>query len=137
MIRAELHRFMSDPKQTLGSLVFYRNDDPELMLATIELPWRDNKRSLSCVPEGDYTVVKRYSEKYGDHWHLIDVPGRSHILIHHGNFHYQIQGCVLVGAEHKDIDGNGLPDVIASKRAMDEINRLMADQDDFQLKIFS
>jgi hypothetical protein len=137
MVRAELHRFMSDPKQTLGSLVFYRNDDPELMLATIELPWRDNKRSLSCVPEGDYTVVKRYSEKYGDHWHLIDVPERSYILIHAGNFHYQIQGCILVGVEHKDIDGDGLPDVLNSKEAMITINTLLEEQHEFKLKIFS
>jgi hypothetical protein len=137
MIRAELHRFMSDPKQTLGSLVFYRNDNPELMLATVELPWRNNERQVSCIPEGEYKVVRRNSQKYGDHWHLIDVPERSYILIHAGNFHYQIQGCILVGVEHKDIDGDGLPDVLNSKEAMIAINTLLEGQHEFKLKIFS
>ncbi len=136
-MRAELHRFMSDPKQTLGSLTFFNGDEPVVLVATLELPWRDNERKVSCIPEGEYKVVRRHSQKYGDHWHILDVPGRSHILIHHGNFHYQIQGCVLVGAEHKDIDGDGIPDVVASKRTMDEIDRLLGDQDSFQLKIFS
>lgn len=52
---------------------------------TIELPWKDNHRSTSCIPEGRYQLVSRYSPKFK--WHLLlkNVPERSVILIHPAN----------------------------------------------------
>lgn len=52
---------------------------------SIELPWRNNERNRSCIPEGTYTLQKRFSAKHLWHLHLTDVPERSLILIHKGN----------------------------------------------------
>ena len=36
---------------------------------TIELPWKENQHQASCIPEGRYELVKRYSLK--NKWHLL------------------------------------------------------------------
>lgn len=52
---------------------------------TIELPWRENRRLVSCIPEGRYRLVLRFSERHRWHLMLKDVPGRTLILIHKAN----------------------------------------------------
>lgn len=62
---------------------------------TIELPWRDNTKRVSCIPEGTYLLRKRYSEKFKWHYVLLDVPNRSCILIHPANHaQKELQGCI-------------------------------------------
>jgi len=62
---------------------------------TIELPWRENKKRMSCIPEGTYILRKRYSEKFKWHFVLLDVPNRSGILIHPANdAQKELQGCI-------------------------------------------
>jgi len=62
---------------------------------TIELPWRENKKRISCIPEGTYILRKRYSEKFKWHFVLLDVPNRSCILIHPANdAQKELQGCI-------------------------------------------
>ncbi len=62
---------------------------------TIELPWQDNKRRVSCIPEGTYVLRKRYSEKFKWHFVLLDVPNRSYILLHPANnAQKELQGCI-------------------------------------------
>ena len=62
---------------------------------TIELPWKENKNQVSCIPEGRYELVKRYSAKFK--WHLLvkDVPDRVLILIHPANDALkELKGCI-------------------------------------------
>lgn len=62
---------------------------------TIELPWRNNKRMISCIPEGRYRLVRRMHHKHGDQLALISVPNREAILIHPANFAMtELQGCI-------------------------------------------
>ena len=71
----------------------YRGDT--FVCHTIELPWKDNHRSTSCIPEGRYELQKRYTPKFK--WHLIlkNVPGRSVILIHPANDALkELKGCI-------------------------------------------
>ena len=56
------------------------------MCKTLELPWRENQRSISCIPSGEYKVVIRQSPKYGSVYWVTKVPNRSWILIHAGNW---------------------------------------------------
>lgn len=67
----------------------------------VEKPWRDNKPSISCIPEGIY-----YAERYdsptpgrGTVWQFNDVPGRTHIQIHKGNWESDVIGCIALGKE--------------------------------------
>lgn len=62
---------------------------------TLEPP---RHRSHPCIPAGRYKVVVNYSPKYKKNMpRLLDVPGRSGILIHTGNTAADTLGCILVG----------------------------------------
>jgi len=123
-----LKRFEYSDKQTLGHLLING-----VYFKTLELGWHDNKKRVSCIPKGTYDVVKRNSPKYGAHFHILNVPNRDYILIHHGNFYTDILGCILVGTQHTDINGDGLRDVVNSKVAMAQLNKLLPDS--FKLTI--
>ncbi len=62
---------------------------------TIERPWMNNQQQVSCIPEGTYTLKKRYSLKNGWHIHVLNVPNRKWILIHcFNNAFKESQGCI-------------------------------------------
>jgi hypothetical protein len=67
----------------------------QLVCHTIELPWLNNRRGVSCIPEGTYKLQKRYVDKF--QWHLLiqKVPNRQWILIHPANNALlQLRGCI-------------------------------------------
>jgi hypothetical protein len=62
---------------------------------TIELPWKNNERKVSCVPEGKYFLEKRYSAKFKWHIEVKNVANRSGILFHPANNAKQeLNGCI-------------------------------------------
>ncbi len=63
--------------------------------ATIELPWKNNNARISCIPEGRYSLIKRYSPRFKTHLMLKDVPYRQYILIHPANnAALELKGCI-------------------------------------------
>jgi hypothetical protein len=66
------------PKGTNGILY----DGAKKICNTIELPWRNNQRQVSCIPEGRYELKMRLTPRFGAHFWLQNVPGRSMILLH-------------------------------------------------------
>lgn len=109
MTIGRLIREPSEDVGTFGRLTF----DFGLTVRTLELPWRENARAVSCIPTGRYECVWRHSPRFGDCYHVLDVPKRSDILIHAGNlagdvakgFKSDVQGCILVGTGDGLIDG--------------------------------
>ena len=68
-----------------GSLITY----------TIELPWKDNLTQVSCIPEGRYELVKRWSPKFNRHLQVMNVSQRENILIHPANdAKHELKGCI-------------------------------------------
>ena len=122
---ASLTRHTPEAEQTLGGLVVYCGSDIVFTCKTLELPWRENEPFISCIPEGTYKVIPRDSTTYGNHWHVQDVTGRSLILIHAGNYHRDTEGCIIVGREILDIDGDGHRDVTSSRKTMRELNNVL------------
>lgn len=88
-----LYRVRQDSAGTFGVIVA----DNQMLCVTCEDPWNNNRRNISCIPAGVYKCVKRISAKYKHHWHVLDVPNRSLILIHNGNTIADTEGCILVG----------------------------------------
>ena len=72
----------------------------------LELPWRDNEPNYSCIPDGEYLCKFRKSKKFGEHYILQDVEGRTWILTHSGNlagdtkrgWKTHSHGCLLSGS---------------------------------------
>ena len=89
-------------KSTIGELFL----NGEKMCDTLELPYKDNQRRISCIPAGEYKARLRYPRESGsrDYLHILvkDVPNRDYILFHRGNNASHSRGCILVGlkSEH-------------------------------------
>lgn len=102
---ARLKRNLSTDDGTLGTLTATNSKGDFLTLVSLELPWRDNRRSLSCIPEGTYDCVWHQSPRFGWCYMVTSVEGRSEILIHAGNWagdvqkgrHSDVRGCILLG----------------------------------------
>ena len=88
----ELHLHRTYFKEGTNGALFY-ND--RFLGFTIELPWLNNARSISCIPEGVYQLKARYSEKFKHHLQLQNVKGRSLILLHPANDALkELEGCI-------------------------------------------
>ena len=126
----------SNENQTCGRFILVSDGGSLVSQATsLELPWKDNQQNVSCIPEGTYQVKKRNSPKFGKGTlEICNVPGRSNILIHPGNFTREIQGCVLLGERFSDIDKDGITDVANSRKAVNQVKSLA---DSFELTIIS
>ncbi|MFV8347675.1 DUF5675 family protein [Flavobacterium sp. ZB4P13] len=79
------------PDGTNGKLTY----ETKLICNTIELPWNHNEKRISCIPEGNYLLKKRYSRKFQWHIELVDVTNRSFILLHPANNALkELNGCI-------------------------------------------
>lgn len=84
---------------------------------TIELPWLDNAKNVSCIPEGTYALQSGFSEKTKAHIEVLDVLNRHQILIHAANEALtELQGCIAPVMQLTGI-GTG----IHSKRALQKL----------------
>ena len=97
MINLLLIRDTFSKDSTIGELFI----NGERICDTLENPWRDNQRNISCIPEGEYPVRLRLPRESAsrDYLHLLvqDVPNRDWILFHRGNTAKDTSGCILVG----------------------------------------
>jgi len=134
-MKLHLIRLDYQKKQTLGFYHIYDGLEHKGTFNCLELPWLNNQRSISCIPEGEYKVLKRYTDKRGFHFHIIDVPHRTWILIHKGNYKHDIQGCQLPGLGFSDINKDGWLDVYSSTKALKKMVDILPDE--FQLTIRS
>lgn len=119
--KAILTRICDDGKQTLGVITLFVDDDIVAQYKTLELSWKDNKTSISCIPKGWYNCIPYKSPSKGDVYLLEHVYGRGFIEIHSGNFYTDIQGCILVGDDYKRINSDKHYDVVNSR---DTLNRI-------------
>lgn len=88
---------------------------------TIELPWRKNQKSVSCIPEGYYLLRKRYSRKFQWHIEVVAVKNRSFILLHPANNALnELNGCI---APVTQLSGAGLG--LQSRQAFVKVKKMV------------
>ena len=88
---------------------------------TIELPWKKNETRVSCIPEGNYFIKKRYSKKFQWHLEVENIPNRSLILFHPANNAMQeLNGCI---APVTQLSGPGLG--LLSRKAFARLKSLV------------
>jgi len=112
---------------TNGTLTF----NGRFVCFTLELPWKENQKKISCIPEGKYELRPRYSKKFNSHLKVMDVYGRSLILIHPANNAIvELEGCIAPVMQLTGI-GKG----IYSKLAMDKLLSIFHQANDRNEKI--
>jgi hypothetical protein len=128
-------------KQTTGCLSIYDEDTEVLQVKSLELPYLENHKDISCIPPGEYKCDRVTSKKFGICYLLNDVPNRSNIIIHVGNYASERMlleraimrnvkkvdtlGCILVGLRHYDLNNDGALDVADSTRAMNALRAIL------------
>jgi hypothetical protein len=93
----------------------------KFICCTIELPWKNNEKRVSCIPEGKYLLRKRYSRKFQWHVEVVDVKNRSFILLHPANnAQKELNGCI---APVTKLSGPGLG--LQSRQAFAKLKNLV------------
>lgn len=108
---ALLTRLISTPHGTPGILKVHRGSKVE-HLVTLEPPWVNNARFLSCIPYGTYKTSRVENTDYPQ-WRVHAVPGRTDILIHALNLAgdprlkhaSETEGCIGLGCRFFNING--------------------------------
>ena len=116
---------------TNGTLYLYG----EPVCHTIELPWRDNRRNVSCIPEGRYRLLRTRTRRFGFGLRLVDVPERSGILIHAANnAETELRGCIAPVTAFTG-EGKGIHSRVALQRVEDIAYPALAEGEDVFLEV--
>jgi hypothetical protein len=98
----------------MGKLIVPTSDSVHIF-KTLELPWRMNRKNISCIPQGEYKVYRCDPNEAYPYYHykLIDVEGREYILIHIGFKIEHTEGCILLQRQDlKAFNRLGLPEFV-------------------------
>jgi len=114
---------------TLGKLW---NPTSNMCVDTLELPWRNNQRRISCIPADTYICKRdRYNRGNYEAFELQNVTGRTEIKIHKGNYPSHVLGCIIVGSS-RDCD---IPAIWRSGAAFYQFMQDLKNVDTFKLDI--
>lgn len=131
MYKAFLNRIHCGQQSTLGVLTVYYGLTEVFRCCTLELPWKNNEHSVSCIPNGDYVVgFRKPTPKFQyPHYQVRDVENRSGILIHRGNYTTDVRGCILVGTDWGDLNKDGQTDIKNSAIALNRLYEAIGEKD--------
>ncbi len=93
-----LRRWGHTPHGTFGDLTVGVSWDKAFECYTVERPWIDNERFISCIPCGTYPLRPCHYNQ-GDYatWEVCGVLERDEIKIHIGNTIDDLLGCIAPG----------------------------------------
>jgi Family of unknown function (DUF5675) len=118
--------------ETLGTLYIFDGSTVVYNCNTLELPNLGNQHDISCIPEGEYDVVKITLPEFSEPvFQVLSVPNRTGILIHRGNYatgtQIDTKGCILVGNGFSDINGDGNLDILDTVTVMTTLLNTLPD----------
>ena len=102
----------------------------------IERPWIGNRPEISCIPGGNYALIRHQSGRFGDVWAFVGgtvsyMPhpqaDRYACLIHAANYGSQVQGCLGLGLAAGEADDKRLA-VWSSRKAVAKLHDILDDE---------
>lgn len=142
-MEVELLRLQQNDEVTLGCL---RIAGKLPGIWTLEEPWQNNERNVSCIPEGAYRAervkdrvlsIKKYDEPYvlPETFEVTGVENRSGILFHPGNTVLDTRGCILMGLDIGKLGLRGYSAVTDSRIAFSRFLQWLKETDEFTLTV--
>lgn len=91
---------------------------------------KTNVPNKTCIPPGKYTCRWTFSPKFMRYtYEVLNVPNRSGIRIHSANTasgkNPDLLGCIALGSGYKDINKDGIPDIIVSRETVKAFDQFM------------
>ena len=122
-------RVFKNSHEAIGQMVVAEGENVLFKCSTLELPWRGNMQSVSCIYSGTFRCVKvpQTSNIPYPHIWIKDVYNREGIKIHIVNYARQLRGCIGVGEKHLDIDKDGQLDITNSRKTFEKLMAALPD----------
>ena len=114
---------------TFGALII----DSKLFCWTLEPPDELNQQSISSIPAQQYRCKRCSSDRYPDTFQVMNVPGRTKILFHKGNFDEHTEGCILLARKYGVLRGGRA--IMNSGDTFNQFMEIMQGIDEFSLTI--
>ena len=127
--------------QVTGTLEVLRGGDVVFKCFTLELPWKNNERQVSCImpaPGAERTYKARKTKKSPsfnyEHLDILDTPGRSYVKLHSANFaQKELKGCISVGDKLTDMNGDGELDATSSRKTLEKLLTFIPSECDLRI----
>ncbi|WP_232304731.1 DUF5675 family protein [Agarivorans gilvus] len=134
-LKIKVKRLKQGTKSTLGSL---KIDGVAKSWYVLEPGGPDSQQEGSDhrISTGTYKLKPYSSPKYKNVYQLLNVPGRTNILIHAGNYHQDTLGCLMPG-KTSGKSSNGEYHVGNSRTATKEIFEYIAAASDTSVEIIN
>ena len=134
-MQIKLARTWKNPVCTTGQISI----DGEPRYFSLELPelfeGQSNVNDKCCIPVGTYKVTRFFSPKRQYFVGLLhDVPGRSMIEMHIGNFPHDTDGCILLGMRRIN-DYEIAESAVAFESFMEELTNALASEQTVEITI--
>ena len=147
-MRAILTRTKQNEVQTVGEL-FQETEDGGAFLYgdrpiyTLEPPWKNNEKFISCIPPETYIVRKHVSPTFGKCFLVCGVKDRTHILIHPLVYYWHTKGCIGVSDWLTDFNKDGYQDLggpdkknnkVGSKATLKKLMEILPDEFEMEVR---
>ena len=131
-----INRIAEGNKETLGHGTLFLDDKPMFDFCSLERPNLHNQKNISSIPAGIYHASKERRNSNNNKCILLyGTEPRTSILIHSGNYYDHTEGCILIGSRFKDIDANGIYDIVESNQTVNTLFDLIPDNADITVQI--
>ena len=135
-MQIEIFRLEYEYKQTLGECIVTENGKIIFESKSLERADNNNRKNISCIPQGKYLCVLEYSNKFKcELWEIKNAPNRSECKFHSANYWHELNGCVALGSKLLDINKDGFRDVLNSRNTMKEFHKVLQGLKEIQLII--
>lgn len=78
----------------------------EVFCVTLEPPDRLNEPFVSSIPAQQYIMERDISRSYGETFKVQNVPNRTWIFFHPGNYIHNTEGCIILGQYFDKLRGD-------------------------------
>lgn len=134
MTKADLEQFtLLRSYKDEATTAILLNSRGKRVIFTLEPPNRNNAKNDSktkeneagCIPEGIYTCRRRNPKDYEkskvkprflDNWEILNVPDKSGVVFHCGNYWFESESCILVASAIEDKNPTNDPKFDKNKR---------------------